>query len=179
MNRRQFLAAPLAAAPQPAAPLQQGRPAPPQRPNVIWFFGDQHRAQTLGISGDENVSTPNIDNLASMGVQFTQAVSGFPLCCPFRGSLLTGRYPHHAVPGHEYALPEGQPTVAQPFREAGGRNSRKATGSLTATWQFSCLPGCPQYCRATPTECLPFFEMPVSSKIQATIGCWRVMAGST
>ena len=28
---------------------------------------------------------------------------------------------------------------------------------LTATWQLSCLPTWPQYCRATPTECLPFF----------------------
>jgi hypothetical protein len=27
---------------------------------------------------------------------------------------------------------------------------------LTATWQLSCLPTWPQYCRATPTECLPF-----------------------
>jgi len=24
---------------------------------------------------------------------------------------------------------------------------------LTATWQFSVFPSCPQYCRATPTEC--------------------------
>jgi len=116
MDRRQFLASPLAAAPLAAAQPQQDKAAPPRRPNVIWFFGDQHRAQTLGISGDSNVATPNIDNLASMGVQFTHAVSGFPLCCPFRGSLLAGRYPHHCVPGHEYPLPDGQPTIAQPFR---------------------------------------------------------------
>lgn len=25
--------------------------------------------------------------------------------------------------------------------------------SETATWQFSCFPTWPQYCRATPTEC--------------------------
>ena len=34
-----------------------------------------------------------------------------------------------------------------------------------ATWQLSCLPNIPQYCRATPTECLPFFGNPVSSMI--------------
>ncbi len=30
-----------------------------------------------------------------------------------------------------------------------------ASDTLTATRQFSCLPNCPQYCRATPTECVP------------------------
>jgi arylsulfatase A-like enzyme len=87
--------------------------------NVIWIFGDQHRAQALGCNGDPNVSTPCIDNLATMGVHFTNAVSGTPLCCPYRGSLLTGRYPHHCVPGHEYRLPPEQQTVAHVFNEAG------------------------------------------------------------
>ncbi|GGD93932.1 sulfatase family protein [Paenibacillus nasutitermitis] len=89
------------------------------RPNVIWVFGDQHRAQALGCSGDPNVHTPNIDNLAASGVYFNRALSGFPLCCPTRGSLLTGRYPHRCVPGHEHRLPEGQPTIADVFNEEG------------------------------------------------------------
>jgi hypothetical protein len=41
---------------------------------------------------------------------------------------------------------------------------------LTATRQFSCLPTWPQYCRATPTECVPSVTNPVSSTIQALIG---------
>lgn len=89
------------------------------RPNVVWIFGDQHRAAALSCNGDSNVSTPNIDRLAATGVSFSQAVSGFPLCCPFRGSLLTSRYPHQCVPGHEYRLPEDQLTVAHAFRDAG------------------------------------------------------------
>ncbi len=52
-----------------------------------------------------------------------------------------------------------------------------ATDRLTATRQLSCLPTCPQYCRATPTECLPFFGKPVSSTIQATTGpCFSTRA---
>ncbi len=90
-----------------------------RRPNVIWLFSDQHRAQAMSCNGDPNVRTPNADILAQQGVHFTNALSGFPLCCPFRGSLLTGRYPHHCVPGHEYPLPEGQPTIAKPFKDAG------------------------------------------------------------
>lgn len=90
-----------------------------QPPNVIWIFGDQHRAQALSCNGDPNVSTPNIDALAAQGINFTRAVAGFPLCCPFRGSLLTGIYPHQCVPGHEYALPAGQKTIAHVFNDSG------------------------------------------------------------
>ena len=35
----------------------------------------------------------------------------------------------------------------------------------------------PQYCRATPTECVPFFVKPVSSTIQASIRPCRSMPG--
>src|ERR1019366_1567941 len=41
-----------------------------------------------------------------------------------------------------------------------------AIDKLTATWQFSVLPSRPQYCRPTPTQCVPFFANPVSSMIQ-------------
>jgi len=92
--------------------------ADPQHANVIWIFGDQHRAQTMGYTGDPNVHTPHVDRLAMEGVRLN-GVAGCPLCCPYRGSLLTSRYPHHAVPGHEYALPDGMPTVAHAFREHG------------------------------------------------------------
>ena len=89
------------------------------QPNVIWIITDQHRGQATGYAGDPNLSTPNLDRLAAEGVNFSRAVSGFPLCCPFRGSMLTGRYPHHCVPGHEYRMPPEQPTIAQPFKQAG------------------------------------------------------------
>jgi len=32
--------------------------------NLIWIFGDQHRAQAQGHMGDPNLSTPNLDWLA-------------------------------------------------------------------------------------------------------------------
>lgn len=89
------------------------------RPNVIWVFGDQHRAQALSCNGDPNVRTPNVDNLAVHGVNFTSAVSGYPLCCPFRGSLLTSRYPHNCVPGHGYPMPPEHPTIAHVLKEHG------------------------------------------------------------
>jgi len=87
--------------------------------NVIWIFGDQHRAQSLSCAGAPNLHTPNLDRMAVEGVYFTQALMGFPLCCPCRGSMLTGEYPHNAVPGHEYPLPEGMPTLGNYLGDAG------------------------------------------------------------
>jgi arylsulfatase A-like enzyme len=87
--------------------------------NAIWIFGDQHRAQALSCNGDPNVDTPHIDRLSEEGLHFERAHSGFPLCCPYRGSLLTGRYPHECVPGHEYRLPPEMPTIADVFNQHG------------------------------------------------------------
>ncbi|MFW6303858.1 MAG: sulfatase [Candidatus Sumerlaeota bacterium] len=90
-----------------------------KRKNIIWIFGDQHRAQALSCNGDPNVATPHLDRMSREGVNFNRAVSGFPLCCPFRGSLLTSQYPHNCVPGHEYPLPRGMKTIAHAFSDEG------------------------------------------------------------
>lgn len=96
-----------------------GSNEPSDRPNILWVFGDQHRGQALGCAGDPNLHTPNIDRLAAEGVWFRSAVMGFPLCCPARGSILTGEYPHRCVPGHQEPLPENATTIAHPLRDAG------------------------------------------------------------
>jgi arylsulfatase A-like enzyme len=115
LTRRQFVASAAVAGVHASAFAQQ----PLSKSNVIWLFGDQHRAQAMGCMGDPNANTPNLDAMASSGVLFPQAVSGMPLCCPFRGSMLTSRYPHKCVPGHEYPLPDGQQTIAHVFKQAG------------------------------------------------------------
>lgn len=96
--------------------------AGPRRPNVVWFLCDQMRAQATGYAGDPNVCTPNLDRLAAEGHNFTRAVAGAPLCCPARGSLLTGRYPlRSGVPAHQSPLPVDMHTVAHAFTAAGYR----------------------------------------------------------
>jgi hypothetical protein len=75
-------------------------------------------------------------------------------------------------------------SLAQHLRKIQAIGHRKAaigvaSDSDTATWQLSCLPSWPQYCRATPIECLPFLGKPVSSMIQASIGPCRSIAGTT
>jgi arylsulfatase A-like enzyme len=126
MNRRSFLeAASLSAvsALQSVAQQYEGQPAghhvtepdPNRRPNVLWILGDRFRALALA----SNARTPNLDRASINGVTFSNHLAGFPLCCPFRGSMLTSSYPHHCVPGHEYPLPEGQKTIADVFNANG------------------------------------------------------------
>lgn len=67
------------------------------RPNVVVLFPDQLRAQSLPLYsqkyGAQQISTPNIDRLASQGATLDNAISNCPVCTPARAMLVTGRYP--------------------------------------------------------------------------------------
>ncbi len=61
--------------------------------NVLFILVDQLCASALPLYGEKQISTPNIDRLASEGVTLTNAVSSCPVCTPYRSMLLTGRHP--------------------------------------------------------------------------------------
>lgn len=65
---------------------------PVPKPNLVFVFADQWRADALGYTGNPDVQTPNLDKLAADSLNFTHAVSGCPVCSPYRGSLLTGQH---------------------------------------------------------------------------------------
>jgi arylsulfatase A-like enzyme len=63
-----------------------------QRPNLVYVFADQLRLSSCGYTGDTKAITPNIDKFATESVSFTNAISGHPVCAPYRASLFTGKY---------------------------------------------------------------------------------------
>lgn len=65
------------------------------QPNILFFFTDQHRADTLGCYGAPVCRTPALDRLAEDGVRFERAYTPSAICTPARASLLTGLWPHH------------------------------------------------------------------------------------
>jgi|SRR5690625_1088867 len=69
-----------------------GQPSP-ENPNILIILTDQWRAQSFGYMGNPDVQTPNIDQLAEESANFQFAVSGLPVCTPYRASLLTGQRP--------------------------------------------------------------------------------------
>lgn len=82
------------AAAHAAAQERQLLPGAPSKaaPNVIFVLADQLRYQSWGFAGDALARTPNLDTLAGQGVVFRNAISGHPVCAPYRASLLTGKY---------------------------------------------------------------------------------------
>ena len=64
-----------------------------EKPNVVYILTDQWRAKATGYNGDPNAITPNIDQLATESINFTNSISTSPVCTPARAALLTGRFP--------------------------------------------------------------------------------------
>ena len=89
-------------------------------PNLIVLLSDQLRRQALGVHGDPDARTPHLDAFAQQGVRFDNACSTYPICVPFRFTLMTGEYAHvRKVPGIEYAMSTEERTLADEFNEAG------------------------------------------------------------
>ncbi|WP_026951407.1 sulfatase-like hydrolase/transferase [Algoriphagus mannitolivorans] len=67
----------------------------PQKPNILFLFADDQRADALGISGNPHILTPTLDQLAQEGSRFTNAyVMGGnhgAICMASRAMLLSGK----------------------------------------------------------------------------------------
>src|SRR5678816_4380525 len=65
------------------------------RPNILFLFSDDQRADTIGVFGNPHARTPRLDRLAAQGTAFTRvycmgAMQG-AVCVPSRAMLMTGR----------------------------------------------------------------------------------------
>src|SRR5581483_5244653 len=87
--------------------LAQKKKAPPARPNVILLLADNVPQWVLGVYGNQEIKTPNLDRFAATGTRFLDAMAASPSPAPSRGSLLTG-----AAPGKTGATLESCLTAA-------------------------------------------------------------------
>lgn len=62
-----------------------------ERPNILLLLADDLGYGELGCYGQEVIRTPNIDQLASEGMRFTQFYAGSAVCAPSRAVLMTGK----------------------------------------------------------------------------------------
>lgn len=90
------------------------------QPNVLIIYPDQMRADCMSAAGHPLLKTPGLDRLAREGVRFTQAYTSYPLCCPFRASLFTGKYAtSHGMVANHYPIALGQTFLPQVMRDHG------------------------------------------------------------
>ncbi len=70
-----------------------------KRPNILFLFADDQRADALGCSGNKYIRTPNIDQLANNGVRFSHSyvMGGHhgAICAPSRAMLMSGKSLFH------------------------------------------------------------------------------------
>ncbi len=92
----------------------------PEKPNVIFVFADQWRAEATGYAGNPDVITPVIDKMAGESVVFHNAVATMPVCAPYRGTLLTGQYPlSHGVFYNDKPLATDANSMGKIFKQNG------------------------------------------------------------
>lgn len=81
------------------------------KPNIIIIYADDLGYGDLSCYGATGVKTPNIDQLASSGIRFTDAHSTASTCTPSRFSVLTGSY---AFRNNAAILPGSAPLLIRP-----------------------------------------------------------------
>jgi len=93
-----------------------------KKPNVIIIFTDDHRYTGVHALGNDQIGTPNIDELANNGVVFSNAylMGSFSVatCMPSRAQLVTGRGVF-GIQGKGEVIPAKHTTIGEAFQNAG------------------------------------------------------------
>lgn len=91
-----------------------------KQPNIIFYFTDQQRWDTLGCYGQTLPVTPCLDALAADGVRFANAYTCQPVCGPARACLQSGLYATQVgCITNAVSLPTDTRTLAHYFAQAG------------------------------------------------------------
>ena len=93
--------------------------------NVILIYADDLGYGDLSCYGATKIKTPNVDQLARQGIQFTNGHTTSATCTPSRFGLMTGTYPWRkqgtgVLPGDAaLIIPTDKTTLASIFQKAG------------------------------------------------------------
>lgn len=130
-NRREFLSASAALAAslalescsketQPGTAGGNRGTGEGRRPNVLFILTDQQRHDWTGLNSDLPIPTPNLVELASRGVAFSNAIVAAPVCGPSRACLASGvEYERCGVPKNVVPYPDDAISFYKRLRESG------------------------------------------------------------
>ena len=69
-----------------------------QQPNIIFIYADDWGYEDLSSHGSTFCKTPNLDNMATEGMDFQNFSVCNPVCSPSRTAIITGNFPaRHSV----------------------------------------------------------------------------------
>ena len=72
-----------------------------EKPNIIFIFADDWGYGDLSCHGSSFCKTPNLDQMAKEGIDFTNFTVNSPVCSPSRVAVMTGQFPaRHCVHQH-------------------------------------------------------------------------------
>jgi arylsulfatase A-like enzyme len=112
MTRRTFISSAM------ATQISQRSP----RPNLVFVVTDGWRGQALPFAGDTNLHAPNLSRLAQEGIYCSRAYTSYPVCCPSRAAMITGKFPHTVgVSQNHTRLPLEHTTMSSVLKDEGYR----------------------------------------------------------
>ena len=110
-------------------------------PNIVFILADDMGYADLGVYGQRDFATPNLDRLAAQGVRFTQGYANSAVCSATRFGLITGRYQYRLrggleepIGGNALGLPPEHPTLPSLLKARGYRTA------LFGKWHLGALP---------------------------------------
>src|SRR5437899_1114204 len=120
MTRRSILQSLLVA---PAAPaVLRGLRRPADKPNLLFLWTDEQRADTMAAYGNHSFRVPVMNRLASRSVVFDRCYVTQPVCSPNRSAVMTGLWPHQSgVITNNIPLPPATPTLPELVGDAAYR----------------------------------------------------------
>lgn len=92
-----------------------------ERPNLVFIIADDCTYLDMEVYGGQ-AKTPNLNRLATQGMQFSRCFQAAPMCSPTRHNIYTGIYPvkSGAWPNHTRVYP-GTKSIAHFLKDAGYR----------------------------------------------------------
>lgn len=121
--------------------------------NIIFYFSDQQRWDTIGCYGQPLPITPNLDALAAEGVRFANAFSPQPVCGPCRALFQTGRYPTETgCFRNNIMLPSNIKTLGMYMEEAGYETAYIGKWHLASDGELEKKPTIDHTITAVPLE---------------------------
>lgn len=123
---------------------KSNQPTQTTLPNIVFILADDMGYGDVGAYNKESlIPSPNIDQLASQGIMFTDAHSPASMCTPSRYGLLTGRYcfrtrlKHGVILGYDEVplIESGRNTIATVLKSKGYNTACIGKWHLGMNWQ--------------------------------------------